>query len=334
MPRRSYADRLAELVRSEPGISVSEASRKLGVSKSTVSTLSKLLEGRGLVRRVRRGPLVLLYPVESRTGMAPSTSRRIRLGIIRAAEYPFTAAFAKVLRDQGIALDVVVYDNGLDATFDLVVGSLDLALTPLATQALFYGLTSRLKIIGGGASGGAYVLENPEARRQYVATTRASTMELCVNVSGVAGEASVIVYGSSGEEIVEALATGRARYAAVWEPYASQALRHGARIAVSCSELGISHCCTLAARADLDWELRARVSRAYARAIEEFLRRPRDWLPWYSAVVGLPVELVERSLASYSFRSTVDGGEAAKMLARSGMRIPNPDLVREAVEQG
>lgn len=337
--RGSLRHRLLELIAAEPGLSVSEIAARLGASKSTVSVLVRRLEHEGLLHRVRRGPLVLVYPAratrsrdEEDAGRGPA--QRLRLGIVRAAEYPFIAHLAKMLRQRGVELKVVVYDNGLDASFDLVSGRLDLALTPLPTQVLFYALTGRLRIIGGGAYGGAYVLESRAARSYAAYTTRASTMELCLNVSSVGDHAEAVVYASTGQRIAEALLRGSARYAALWEPYASQALsRGGVKVVTACSDLGVENCCTLAANPQrLDTEQRSLVARLYREALAEYQRRPSAMLEWYSSLTGIPVDTLRRVLSSYRIAHEVDPATAEKMLERAGMKIPRPAVAREAIE--
>ena len=336
--RGSLRHRLLGLVAAEPGLSVSEIAARLGASKSTVSVLVRRLEDEGLLRRVRRGSMVLVYPVQgaaSGSSLAGAGAPRLRLGIVRAAEYPFIAHLAKALRRHGVELEVVVYDNGLDASFDLVSGRLDLALAPLPTQVLFYALTGRLRIIGGGAYGGAYVLESRAARGHTAYTTRASTMELCLNASGVVDYAEAVVYAGAGHGIEEALVRGWARYAALWEPYASRALsRGGVRVVAACSDLGVENCCTLAANPDrLGQEQRSLIARLYREALTEYQRRPDAMLEWYSGLTGIPVDTLRRVQASYRIAHEVNPATAERILERAGMKIPRPALVREAIEQ-
>jgi len=316
------ASRLLMLVAAEPGVSVSEAALKLGLAKSTVSETSRLLELRGLIRRVRRGPLVLLYPStaiggQGAGGGGEASRKTLTLGVVRASEYLFLPHFIKLLREHGVVVRVRVYDNGIEATHDLADGRIDLAISPLLTQLLFYALTDSFKVIGGGAYGGAFVIRlGVETGIAY--TTKASTMELCLNVSGV--DVGERVYASSGREIYEAALRGKASVVALWEPYASllkSSVKSTVREIVSCSELGIVNCCTLAAHRSLA-SLYTLLSSLYARALEEYSRRPWAMIAWYSRVMGLNEDLVKKTASSYVLNPTVNEKAAARLLEKAG----------------
>ncbi len=303
----------------------------LGVSKSSVSEAVSRLEEEGLVRRIRRGPLVLVYPSGREGTLKP---RILRLGIIRAAEYPFIPVFIKAMQNHGYHVDVRIYSNGLDATFDLVSGRLDLALTPMVTQLYYYALTERITIIGGGAAGGALVVEHSMGRDSYAASTKISTMEYCLARSGVLANVERMIYVHGGEDIVELLRRKKVRYAAIWEPYAREALSiEGVRPVESCLGLGVAHCCTLAAGRILDPNLREKIAEIYGNAIEEFMRDPRRWLEPYSRIIGINTSTLAASLETYTFKPHVDPAEAYSMLIRGDIKIPNPSIVFDAIEK-
>ncbi len=332
MPR--LLERLLELVVTSPGLSVTEAAARLGASKSAVSELARRLEEEGLLRRVRRGPLVLLYPVRGAAGAA-RRGRRLAIGLVRAAEYPFVIRFASELARLGYEVEYRVYGNGLDATYDLVTGRVDLALTPLPTQLLFYALTGRLRILGSGVTGGAAVFRVPGGPEGVAYTTRASTMEVCLRLSEAGGRVRRLVYASSGLEIVEAAERRRAGYVAVWEPYASMLEGRASRVA-GCDELGIAACCTLAASVErLGPEERRRVARAYAKALAEFWGGVNEQeVRAYAELVGIPLPRLRRALRSYRLElADPDPSWAVRALERAGVRIPSPSIAWEAFEE-
>jgi predicted transcriptional regulator len=333
-------ERLLELVAVSPGLSVSEAASRLGVAKSTVSTLSRRLEEQGLIRRVRRGPLVLLYPARGRPSGAEADVegkplRRIVIGIVRAAEYPFVVRFSSELRRLGYEVAIRVYGNGLDATFDLVRGRLDLALTPLPTQILFHALTGRLRILGGGVTGGAAVYHVPGGPEHVAYTTKASTMEVCLRLSDAGRRVRRLVYASSGLEIAEAAEKRAAGYVAVWHPYAERVARRARRLA-GCDELGIGVCCTLAANTErLPEDLRLKIAKAYHDALTGFWSsRSEVELRAYAEIVSIPLASLRRALSTYRLElAELDPRIALAPLEHAGLRIPHPSSLHEVFEK-
>ncbi len=319
---------MLRVVLERPGLTQSEIARATGFSKSRVSEVLLDLEREGLIRRARRGNVVLVFPS---TPVPRGEERRLRLGVIKACEYVFIAPFRKALKEKGYSLEVSVYSDGLAALWSLVTGEVDLALAPIASELLFYALTGRLRILGGGAGGGAWVLENPRAACDACSSTLASSME--VLVKEVIGRGASIIYERSGERIVFDLEAGRARYAALWEPYASMCILKGYRVVQEPSTDLLPLCCCLAASTTLSDETREVVVKAYAEAVEEACRSPERWIEAYSAMVGVDSSYVRRAIGSYTFTSKVPMNEVERMLRRSGLELPSPSIIREAVEK-
>mgnify|MGYP000335990636 CR=1 FL=1 len=111
-------EKILEVLRNNPkGLRQSEIAKALGASRSRVSEIVKELEKAGLVIRIReRGIQVVKLSHELRE---KKFSRILKLGIIWSSEYPFITPFAKFLeKEHNLRLDVIVYENGLDATLD------------------------------------------------------------------------------------------------------------------------------------------------------------------------------------------------------------------------
>ncbi len=324
-------DRVLDLIVSRPGLTISEIALKLGLAKSTVSEIVTRLEKKGVVKKVRRGSLVLVYPSSV---SLKGRGRRLRIGFVRAAEYPFLVRFASRLKMLGYTVELKMYGNGLDATLDLVSGRLELALTPMPTQILFHILSSRLKIIGGGVTGGARVVKVEGGRQGVAVTTRASTMELCLSLSGAAGLVNRLVYASAGSEILQAVEERRVEYAAVWEPYASMLPSYAKTIA-ECGELGIESCCTLAASTSIPYEERQRIAREYVEALTSFWQeKPEAEITAYADIVNLPAKTVRKSLEKYRLEmAEPDPHYAVKTLEKAGLRFPHPSWAIEAFEK-
>ena len=328
--------RIVELLKLNPrGLRQADIARALGISRSRVSEIVRELEKAGLVQRVREGGIELVVlSKQSEVVSDQGQRKRFVLGLVWSSEYPFVTVFAKILRDRlGITLDVKVYNNGLDATWDLVLGRIDMVLSPLVTQVLYYALTDGLRIVGGGAAGGAAVFINTKGVPGVVSSTKASTMELCVTKAlrelGIADRGRL--YRKRGEDIARDLELGRASLAAIWEPLATRLRMEGFNEVARCLDLGIVHCCTLAVPSGMNWELAKKISLIYQEAIAVFVREPSRWIEWYSAKVGIDSAYIARSLEHYVYLPHVDVDRSMDMLSQTGVAVPSPVLLREAV---
>lgn len=331
MPRRAKAlNLIVEALKEARGeLTQSELSAMTGLAQSTVSEGVRELERRGLARRRVRGKLRLVQLASKRRA---DGLREVNLGLIKASEYPFVAPFAKHLSRKGVRLNIIVYENGLNATFDLAIGRLDLALTPFVTQLLCYSLAEAIHVIGGGAGGGAFILENPKTSEESYASTRASSMELCMLMFSPEGHFEKAIYFRSGEEALRKALRDEVKYVALWEPYASMGIARGLKPVASGLELGLRHCCTLAANDNLDEKLTKTLAEEYGRAIDSFLRDPKIWLGWYSAQVGIPADDLGSSLKSYVYDPVLEPQALVQIIRESGMRTPSVATVRGALK--
>ena len=168
----------------------SDLVRQSGFSKSRVSEVLSALEGKGLVSRVPLGKNFRVI-ASGKTKIGRSEIRKdkrnskiLRLGIIRASEYPFVLPFERLLREKlDINLSLVTYNNGIDLSRDLSLLRLDLGIAPVLTHFMFYSIGSPIRMIAPAGSGGATILVNNSTKRKTkdqsyeVASTKLSTME-------------------------------------------------------------------------------------------------------------------------------------------------------------
>ncbi|MEB3851696.1 MAG: helix-turn-helix domain-containing protein [Desulfurococcales archaeon] len=266
---------------------LSELARTAGWSKSMLWRRLRKLAALGLVELSKRGGALIVRPREPST--PPPT---VKVGILRASEYPYILPLASRLRGMFHRVDLIVYDEARLLALDLAAGRVHLAMAPLATLLLAHRLSAgRLHVVGGGSAGGAYLVRNPEGLGGH-ATTMASSMELCAELHGLPGGR---VYARSGEEIAALLAGGRVEWGAVWQPYADRLARLGLEV----EDCGLPVCCVLGAHASLE-PLYPRISRAMAESVAD--ARRGAWDPAaYSRLTGIPVEEVRRTVASYEF---------------------------------
>ncbi len=325
--------KVIELLSSHPkGLRQVDIARMLGLSRSRVSEIVKELEQEGIVERIKDEGIIRIV-LKSPSKYVDKT-KRLKLGIIWSSEYPFISVFAKLLRrNLDYDLKVIVYDNGIDATWDLVVGRIDLALTPLITQIYYGVLTNRVKIIGGGAFGGASVFYNPKGPENTTASSKISTMELCLTKAlkelGVTYDDRK--YFDKGNDIVVAIALNKVMYAAVWEPLALKLRRMGYKEIYSCTELGLCNCCTLASTTYMDENLVEKIKKIYDKSIELFKKDPNKWLNWYSMKTGIDVTILRYTIKNYEYTTIIDVHKNTKLFEEIGIRIPKPSVIKEIV---
>ncbi len=319
-------EKILDILREGDCLRQCDIARALGASRSYVSEVLRKLVSDGVVERVVEGGVVK-YRVRVPESFRGKT---LKLGIVWASEYPFTALFAKLAeRKLGLRIKVLVYPSALEATISCITGETQLALSPLPTQFLLASLTRNIVIIGGGASGGAWVYENPFAREEKALSSMASTMEVMLRVAF--GSGIDVEYASSGEELLRKTLLGRARYVAVWEPLATKIEMHGMKKITGMNELGIPHCCTLAASRSLGEELLRSLSKVYVESLEEYKKKPLAYLEWYSALTGIPVDLLKKTIQSYKVEEEVDVWRAARCMEKAGIKIPSPIMLKELV---
>ncbi len=52
-------------------------------------------------------------------------------------------------------------------------------------------------------------------------------------------------------------------------------------------------------------------------------------LEWYSAVTGIPIDVLKKTVVEYEVESEVNVEEAVKSLCRAGLTIPSPSILEE-----
>ncbi len=326
-----------ELLRRYPeGIPQSMIHKLINASKSRVCEVLQELENAGVIIRVKIGKQYLIkLRTAKEVALRRVTKRRLNLGIVWSSEYPFIAPFAKILRSRyGIDLEVSVFPNALLATWALVNGDVDLVLSPLITQLYAYSLTKSLRIIGAGAYGGSVVLENPNAKYDIVASSELSAMDACrsVAIRELINVRNTYYFSKPEDEVMKLLREGRVRYFVVWHPLIDKLSMFGLRRIISCDELGIDYCCTLAASVRIERRLRSLLARVYEEALKEYSRDPSKWFEWYSLKVGIPVDTIKRGQILYKLRPYLDVNTISRMLGRIGISVPSYEIIKEAIE--
>ncbi|MCE4601776.1 MAG: winged helix-turn-helix transcriptional regulator [Desulfurococcales archaeon] len=312
--------RILETLDTYGPLSASELSRILDISRSWAWKRLRKLERLGLVRTIKRGRLLVATP----TGA--SYKAILRIGILRASEYPYILPLRRLLLNISDRVDVVVYDEAYKLALDLAAGKVHLAMAPLVTLAALHRLTAgRVHIIGGGSGGGSGIVYAASPTGRGHATTMASTMELCAEVKRLPGPR---VYMGSGDSILESVAQGTLEAGVVWEPYLTQAREMGLYV----EECGLPFCCVLGANRSLEAEY-ARIGRLMSRAVSEASLSRVD-LAAYSSLLGFDRRLVEATVGSYKFLEEPPIAEARRLLDYIRSTIVPDRVISDAFRVG
>ncbi len=331
---RAEAETL-EILRKNGQAYQSDIVRATGFSRATVSEVLAGLEARKMVRRVREGRNSKVVYAAGR----PSRSGKLRLGFTRAAEYPFLVPLRKALREEGIDLGFVVYDNGVGVVRDLSMLKIDVGVAPLITLFMMHSLDAPFKIIGPAGSGGSSVLQSPKrsSRRGEgvnAVSTKMSTMEMLMRSAEshhVIPKIETLTYAASPSEIERALMSGSADVCSVWEPYASMLEARGAKRVLRYSELSEHVCCAAAAGNHLGDRVLSKLARSYAASMVAFKRDRGSYAAAYAALAGLEASAVRRVETEYSYPAELSSDSVIDQLASAGLSVPSPSSFRDSL---
>jgi predicted transcriptional regulator len=274
--------------RREEGILQSEIHVELNLSKSTVSEIiSKLEEERVAVRKKVTSKSYRVWLAE----FSPKPVEGIvRIGILRASEYPKVVKTAEKLNYY-----VRVFESGIELTKSLVSGYVDIAASPLVTQAFFGVLMKNIRIFRIVAmNGSGVVLSNPES--DCFGCSEFSTMERNLRrYLQIKGFKANIRYFKSAEDMVKNLR--EVRGVAIWEPYLTMLSEY--KREMFSEVFGDFVCCTLATNNEFV-ELN---SEEFGRFIDEYdsSRVVKTDAERLSQIIRFDKKVVEKSFSNYIF---------------------------------
>ncbi|MCE4613880.1 MAG: hypothetical protein F7C07_08675 [Desulfurococcales archaeon] len=309
---RTETEILKTLIEYGP-VTLAELARLVRKSRSWTWKKVKKLELLGLVSLERKGGIVIArHTPETYKGL-------LRLGILRASEYPYIMGFAKLLRNRYANVEILVYDEAFKLALDLVSGRVHLAMAPAVSLLIAHRFSAgQVLIVGGGSKGGAGFAYSGSGTDSH-ATTMASTMEFCAELHNLKGKR---VYKKSGEEILDSVINNEVEVGVLWEPYLELARRKG----LETEPCDTPFCCLLGINKSLEEES-GFLARSLSHAISE-ARTGRVDLQAYSNLVGLPYELVKSTVGTYEFleEAPVDEIDDLKEVLR---RTILPDSIGE-----
>ncbi|MHB8566066.1 MAG: DUF7343 domain-containing protein [Nitrososphaerales archaeon] len=333
----------------------SELVRMSGFSRSRVSEVLSEMQRNGLLSKFPVGigknfNVMLNANLKGRKNNHVKGRRKknktIHLGFTRAAEYPFVVPFRRFLKDKlDLDLQLRIYANGIDVTRDLSLHRLDLGISPVLTQFMFYSLGSPIKIIAPAGSGGSSLLVSRKGRGRHanreaefrIASSKLSTMELLMRSSvnqDVLPRMSRVVYTSSPEEIMKDAASRSVDAACIWEPYATILLakKKGdfSRV-IRYSDMGEHLCCALAAGNHLNGSFLDKVRRIFLESLEEYNVSRDSFTPPYATLTGFDQKTLDLVSREYSYPMELDSNLISHQFERAGLTVPAPFSVKDAV---
>lgn len=300
--------------------------RALDVSKSRVSEVLKDLEERNIIRRQRIGKNYVV----SLNSYVRESGNLLKIGIIRSSEYGYIIPLRKIIKDKGYELEVRVYESGVEVMKDLVMGKLDFGISPAISQIFFAYAGFPVKMIAPAGSGGGYLFSTTTDRKPRTLSSRLSTMEMilrtAVNSSLIRDPSSVDYFDDPMKALNEFL-NGKADAITVWEPFATILRSEGKKETFSYSEME-HYCCTLSAHSSLKASLVESFRKYFFESMNIYEKNRSGFAFSYSALLGLPYGLVERTLKNYTYHHDVDIRILERQLSYAGISVPSPSVLR------
>jgi len=310
-------EKIVELLkaRGSDGVMQSEICSALRLSKSTVSEiLTELEEERSVVKeKIGRAFRVWLaefapFPVEG----------ILRIGVLKAAEYPHVLMAAKKFNAR-----IVVFENALNLTKAIAMGSVDIGFSPLVTQVLFGLLLKSIKIHAVVAYNGSGVVSRKRIEdTKTFATSELSAMEsnlkLFLDRLGIKGK---IRYFNSVERMISAFKYGEFDAVAVWEPYYS--FLSGYKYEFS-EVIGDFPCCSMASNAVFYSSNREEIAK-FRKEMENCMEEmSEDDAVKALSLLGFGTE-VRRAIRSYKFSAGI-GKEDIEFLENYGIKLTDENV--------
>ncbi|MEM2726928.1 MAG: helix-turn-helix domain-containing protein [Archaeoglobaceae archaeon] len=268
----------------EKGELQSDISRKLNLSKSTVSEILSVMEEQGLVVRSEVSPKS--YRVWLTKYFPQPIEGAIRIGILKASEYTRVVSAGKK-----VGAIFRVYRNGIEATKDLVHGLVDIVASPFVTQAFFGVLMKNITIFRPVAMNGSGVAFS--SGKEF-GCSEFSTMERILRKFMKAkGIDDRIRFFNSAEEMISELPNLRG--IAIWEPYLSMISENVEHFE---SVIGDFLCCSLAVNNEF-LEKNGDLFDSFLREYDEI--DAKKGVETLSELIGFSKDLIYESLSSYNF---------------------------------
>ncbi len=286
-------ERVLNFVKERGSVLQSEVHKALNLSKSTVSDVLRELESEGLVVRERiAGKSYRVWYFEK----APKFHKILRVGILRASEYPHVISGLKKL---GMRYVLKVFDSALELTKEIASGRIDVGFSPFVTQTVFALLLKSMKIHAVVAMNGSGLVYKGDLRKCRVfATSEFSAME--ANLKLVLEKLNFDLYDltfryfNSVREAIDSFKSCEHDAMAIWEPY----LQTFERVLHFKDVVGDYPCCSMASNVEF-WKAKRDVVVRLGRCVRSSKSFEGEVVEYISDITG--VKDVEKSFESYKF---------------------------------
>lgn len=306
----------------------SEVPKKLGLSKSTVSEILSDLEDEGII--VREKAAGKSYRVWFFRFAPKPIEGVIRIGVLRASEYPHALMAAKKLED--VKVYVEVFDDAQELTKALSMFQIDLAFSPFITQTLFALLLKSIKIHCIAAyNGSGIVLKRSLEKAETFATSELSAMEsnlkLFLEQFGLNVADLTFKYFASPEDMIEKFSSCEVDALAIWEPYFT-ALKSKYKCVEFREIIGDFPCCSLASNI-LFYRHNRSILKEYLdglkKSVEEIEEKKEYAAKLVANKMGFNEKLVMKSFDSYMFSASLSK-EDFEYLEKYGIKLTKESM--------
>ncbi len=288
--------RVLDLLKEKGCAFQSEIVKELGLAKSTVSEVLKELEKEGLVVRERvAGKSYRVWYFE----YSPRFSKILRVGILRASEYPHVLM---ALKELDVRYSLKVFDSALELTKEISSGRIDVGFSPFVTQTIFASLLKSMKIHAVIALNGSGIAHKKDLKDCRVfATTEFSAMEANLKLSlerlGFDLFAIDFKYFDRVRDAIISFKSCEFDAIAMWEPY----LQKFKRVVYFKDIIGDYPCCSMASNVEF-YRRRGKLVKELKKLIGECVDSVDERVAKELArIVKLDWKTVYRSFGSYEF---------------------------------
>ncbi len=299
---------------------------ELGYSRSTIAEALESLEEENLI--VKRNIGKKAYRIWIIDEAPFPIKNTLRLGLLRAVEYPHALLAAHDLKEK-YNVRVLVYNSALELTNALAIGKVDLACSPLITQILYALLMKSIKVVSGcGFSGSGLVVRGELKEGKTIASSELSTMEtmlkLFLEKKGLKN--IKVTYFKNPENAVESFLRGEIDGISIWEPYLSLLKKKGFNVYHYSDYFGKYPCCALGVNLsflDLNKNLFYEFLEKFKENTENLEKRKGQAIELMVEVMGFEEKLVRESFGGFVYDYRLTKKQVEEMLNRFGLKVFN-----------
>jgi predicted transcriptional regulator len=322
----SAEEMILNLLKEKGSVLQSEIPKLLRLSKSTVSEVLKKLENRGLVIREKiAGKSYRVWYFE----FAPKPCKILRVGILRASEYPHVLL---ALKDLNVDYHVKVFDSALSLTKALASCQIDIGFSPFVTQTVFALLLKSIKIHRIIAlNGSGLVFKKKLKDCKTFATSEFSAME--ANLKLLLESLGFVIYDfsfryfSSVDQAIKSFKSCEFDAIAVWEPHFT--MLNGEKLPFK-DVIGDYPCCSMASNVEF-YKINRDLIRDFVSCLENSTEELKKSVVRQKAskllakLIGFSPKTILKSFDSYKFVCRLNRDDF-RFLNRYGFKLTEENI--------